>query len=62
MRNPDRIDRVIGKLGKVWHEQPDWRLCQLLSNLHGTGPQEIFFTEDDKLEATLDDILTQEEE
>ena len=49
--------RLLGKLGEVWATQPGWRLCQVLSNLHGLGPQDIFHTYDDKLEETLDKIL-----
>jgi hypothetical protein len=57
MRDPARIERIGRKLITVWHMKPDWRLCQTISNLHGTGPQDIFYTEDDDLEEVLDKII-----
>ena len=49
MRDPDRIEPVLTALRDAWYANSDWRLCQLISNLHGTGPQDIFYTEDDAL-------------
>ena len=49
--------RLLEKLAKVWAGVPGWRLCQVISNLHGGGPQDIFHTYDDTLEETLDNIL-----
>ena len=57
MRNPDRISTIIAKLIKLWGRLPDWRLCQLISNLHGGGPQDIFYTEDDELEKLINKML-----
>jgi hypothetical protein len=57
MRDPKRIKRIIIKLEKFWKKNPDWRFCQLISNLHGRGPQDIFFTEDEELEQVLDKNL-----
>ena len=31
--------------------------CQLISNLHGTGPRDIFFTYDDQLEEMINQQL-----
>lgn len=53
MRDPKRIARIIDLIETGWKKVPDWRLCQFISNLHGTGPQDIFHTEDDALEAGL---------
>ncbi len=57
MRRPDRIAPVIKKLQTAWALVPDWRLCQLISNLHGNGQQDIFHTEEDELEQALDDFI-----
>ena len=57
MRDPKRIDRIIDKLRQVWLKHPDWRLGQLISNLQGTGPQDVFFAEEEEWEARLDKEL-----
>lgn len=56
MRDPNRIDRILKLLGKVWKEVPDWRLGQLVSNLVGNDAY-IFYVEDDKLEEKLKEIV-----
>lgn len=53
MRNPQRIKRISKLLEECWELEPDWRLCQFISNLHGVGRQDIFHTEDDELEKVL---------
>ena len=57
MRNPKRIAPVIEKLKTAWELVPDWRFCQLISNLHGNGRQDIFYTEEDELEQGLDAFI-----
>ena len=57
MRKIERIPRVMGKLQTAWALVPDWRLCQLISNLHGNGQQDIFHTEEDELEQALDSFI-----
>lgn len=57
MRKVERIAPVIKKLETAWNLVPDWRLCQLISNLHGNGQQDIFYTEEDELEKALDDFI-----
>lgn len=53
MRDPKRIKRILNLLEKYWEQVPDQRLCQIISNLHGVGQQDIFHTEDDELEKVL---------
>ena len=53
MKDPKRIERIIPLLKEAWEKAPEWRLCQFISNLHGTGPQDIFHTGDDELEEGL---------
>ena len=57
MRNPDRIGRIMTKLHKAWQLVPDWRLGQLISNLRGAGPQDVFHPEDEEWEALLDEFI-----
>lgn len=61
MRDPERIERVIKKLEKLWHLVPDWRLGQLISNLLGPGPHDVFFLEDDEWEELIDKAMLFEE-
>lgn len=53
MRDPERIDRIIDLLREHWHNYPQYRLGQLVSNLLGPGPQDVFFPEDDVWEEKL---------
>lgn len=49
MRNPDRIDPFLERLGKVWKEVPDWRFGQLMVNISRSMDQDMFFPEDDEM-------------
>lgn len=49
----DQMERIIDLLLKTWEEHPNLRLCQLVSNLHGVGPQDIFYTSDGDFERLL---------
>lgn len=44
MRNEDRIDAFLKELGELWHQYPDWRFGQLVSNMLGDN---IYYIEDD---------------
>jgi hypothetical protein len=57
MRDPERIDRILGKLKTHWEEHPDMRLGQLLSNISPDFEQNPFYTEDDELEKEMDSYL-----
>ena len=60
MRDPKRIDRVLGKLGEAWHKNPQLRLGQLVVNLprfNGDCRTELFFIEDDVLEGMIDNLI-----
>jgi uncharacterized protein YihD (DUF1040 family) len=63
MRDPERIDRLLAKLEKLWQTSPDLRLGQLLyhviSNAQG-GPMNlsrVVNIEDDSVEASLERAL-----
>jgi hypothetical protein len=59
MRDPERIDRMIGKLRIIWKKNPDWRLGQLISNINyqvqmNTVRNDCFYTEDYVIEGIID--------
>ena len=46
MRDPNRIYPFCMKIAEMWSSQcPDWRFCQLVSNVFG---EDSFYIEDDK--------------
>lgn len=49
MRNPDRIDPFLERLGKVWKKVPNWRFGQLMINIFRSMEQDPFFPEDDEM-------------
>lgn len=61
MRNPKRITPLLFKLEMVWQKNPDWRLGQLISNLLGPGPHDVFYIEDDEWEKLIDTKLTKKQ-
>ncbi len=58
MYNRRHMQTIVDKLQRAWELAPECRLCQLVSNLHGVGPQDIYYTEDATFEEALDDFLT----
>ena len=51
--DPERVDRILGKLGLVWRRVPDWHLAWLIGNLVPTGCN----ASDAKIEVELDRLL-----
>ena len=58
----DRIPLILEKLLKAWLLEPDWRLGQFISNLMGTGRQDVFFTDDVEWESLLDKFIKEHED
>lgn len=56
MRDPQRIDRMLGRLRQLWLVSPDLRLGQLVCNL--TGPVPTFHMEDDEMERAIGAVLS----
>jgi len=56
-RNKEDKERLINKLSTLYKKENDMRLCQIISNLEGTGPQDLFFLYDDELEEMIDQEL-----
>jgi hypothetical protein len=57
MRDPQRIQRLLQLIRRIWEESPDIRLGQLLANASIGLENNIFNYEDDKLEADLRDFI-----
>ena len=55
MRDPARIDRIIGRLRFLWKLHPDQRLGQLVANL--APRDQTFHVEDDQMEATIASVI-----
>jgi hypothetical protein len=51
--DPERRERILAKLGRVWRNLPGWRLAWLVDNLAPPGPE----ASDDELERALDRVL-----
>ena len=51
MRDQKRIKRILRLLEKIWLQNPDLRLCQLIGNCY--GPYDLYHKEDDDLEKKL---------
>ena len=62
MREPARIHRILDKIEKIWCENPDLRLGQLLLNLgiivyEPPVSAKNFYYDDDMAEARLDEFI-----
>ncbi len=59
MRDPDRISGIISRLEKVWQENPDLRLGQLIANAsaiyHNKGEKDRFCIGVDDMKSVLPD-------
>lgn len=49
MRRADRIDAVLETVCRIWKNNPDLRLLQLLLNAVVWDTTDIYFLEDDEL-------------
>jgi Ni,Fe-hydrogenase III small subunit len=47
MRDPSRIPVILKEIERIWLEDPDLRLCQLIGNCYESG--DIYYKEDDDL-------------
>ena len=58
MRDPKRIDEILGKIEKLWKNVPDWRFGQLMFNMFegvlDTREPRFFHMQDDTAENILD--------
>jgi len=59
MRDPDRIDEILELISKVWHKNPDLRLCQLIGNIF--IEKDLYYVEDDRLQEALIEYYNRKE-
>lgn len=57
MRNLNRIDPLLAKLGALWKQRPDMRFGQLILNLLDNLGKEPWYLEDDAWMEYLDAYL-----
>ena len=62
MRNPNRIEPFLQKLGELWHHLPDYRFGQLICRLADELGQDIFFPEEDVWLEKIDKLIIEFEE
>jgi len=54
MRDPKRIKPLLEQIEKIWLENPDLRLCQLIGNCWAAG--DTYYKEDDALSKRLEEV------
>lgn len=61
MRDPQRIDRILGLIGVLWKKQPDMRFNQLIENIrfYCDSDKELvaFYWEDEQFEEALNTCI-----
>ena len=58
MRDPKRIPKILLLIDKIWKENPDLRLCQLIGNV---TPFDNYHVEDNILERNLRKLYLKED-
>ena len=59
MRDPNRIDKILDDIKKIWKENPDLRLGQLLCNV--VPESIIYYVEDDTMIQAVNKFYGHEE-
>ncbi len=49
MRDIERIDPFLKRLGDCWKKVPDWRFGQLMVNVLGAMKRDPFFPEEEEM-------------
>lgn len=59
MRNPERIQPFLEKLGEIWSSQPDLRFAQVIELIKSLGglSENVFYVEDDTWNDAFDKAL-----
>ena len=55
-RSPKRIDEILELISKIWHKNPDLRLCQLIGNCVGDTKwhsKDLYYLEDNELQEMI---------
>ena len=61
MRDINRIDPMLQKIGEIWKQYPDLRLGQLLENIATMYNSSLYFTEDEDLMRKLEGFYIKHE-
>lgn len=54
MRNPERISEILNRIEKIWEQNPDLKLGQLIGNV--IDPKYLYEIEDDVLISLLEKL------
>lgn len=60
MRDPARIKKILAKLEEVWTKYPDMRFCQITESVTYKHYTDLFYLEDDKFLALLEEWAKEE--
>ena len=60
MRDPSRIPLILKEIERIWLENPDLRLCQLIGNCYES--EDLYYKEDDNLLKRLKEIYATKSE
>ncbi len=62
MRDPERIQPFVDKLGTLWKNNcPDWRFGQLIENVFTSIPYNIWMLEDDHMIEEFENFFKEEQ-
>lgn len=61
MRNPERIDPFLEKVGKLWKKYPDFRFGQLIYLIADEVGRDIHFPEEEEWNDALDRLIDSRE-
>ena len=56
-KDPKRIKRILELIKKVWIENPELRLCQLIGN--NFSVKDLYYIEDSELEKILEQNISE---
>ena len=62
MRDPDRIDQILTRLGDLWKQSPDMRFYQIIQYITPSDVSDTFYVEDDRALRWIEQRIEQQEE
>lgn len=63
MRDPKRIEKILGLLQKGWEKAPDWRFGQVIENFKRWATvADMFYVEDEEMEELIKEFFQLEED
>lgn len=58
MRDKERINSFLEKVGKIWEEHfPDWRFMQLINNLQHYADNDMYYLEEESFLDILENFV-----